>query len=954
MKQIVYYQSVLWRCCATFLLLVGMLCMTVVQAQETEMLYLSGKGLNDTKTWKFFCSSGMNSGKWKNIEVPSQWELQGFGAYTFGRFYLDKTARPSDETGLYRYAFKVPADWKDKQVEIVFEGVMTDTEVKINGRVAGAVHQGGFYKFTYDITSLVKSGKKNELEVKVWKESADKSVNAAERRADWWLFGGIYRPVYLVAKPKVNIGRIMVDAKSDGTLHTRLFTQGLKNGYSAAFTITHVGSGEGSERQVVKLSASEKQDAVTKWNHVKLWNCEDPNLYDLKVELLDAKGTVVHVFRERIGFRTVEFRPQDGFYVNGTKIIFKGINRHCFYPDGGRTTSKAISIQDVELIKSMNMNAIRSHYSPDRHLLDVCDSLGVFYLDEFTGWHGRYNTEVGNKLLEEMMASDANHPCILLWSNGNEGGWNKQLDKRFAELDLQKRHVIHAWADFNGVDTHHYPAYQTGTGRLVNGYKVFMPTEFLHAQYDKGGGAALEDYWANYMRNPMFAGGFIWTFVDEAVRRTDKNGLLDSDGPNGPDGILGPYREKEGSYYTIREVWSPIKLKPLLITPSFNGQFSVSNNYLYTNLKECRMVYKLLGAPSPFNGGSQAVIAEGAVGLPALEPGETGYAEMLIPDNFEKGDILALEAFDKYGKSICNWSFPLRRSKAYFERHYVMKNCPDSSKATIMQSEKVVTLKSGTISVSFDMTTGLVKNILKGNVTIPLSNGPLPVGMKAELTTVSTRMDGNDALFIARYKGAVDSIVWRMKPDGLIGMDAVMLNRGNGGGYKGDFYDKQVYNLGLTFSYPEWSVKGMRWLGRGPYRVWKNRIPGTTYGIWEKAYNNTVTGESFESLVYPEFKGYHANLYWATLQSDATPFTVYSESDGIYFRVFTPEEPEKRRNGENTMKKFPSGDISFLYEIPGIRSFKSLEEQGPQSQPSTIRIKSGDEGLRMRLWFDFR
>ena len=202
----------------TLCALAAYLCSTLINAQNTEKLYLSGTGLGDTRTWDFYCSAGMNSGKWRKIEVPSQWEQQGFGEYTYGRFYLNKEAQPSSENGLYRYKFKVPAEWKDKQVSIVFEGVMTDTEVKINGVSAGAIHQGGFYTFSYDITDKLKFGKKNELEVQVWKESSNKSVNAAERRADWWLFGGIYRPVYLKAVPAAHIERIAVNATADGTL----------------------------------------------------------------------------------------------------------------------------------------------------------------------------------------------------------------------------------------------------------------------------------------------------------------------------------------------------------------------------------------------------------------------------------------------------------------------------------------------------------------------------------------------------------------------------------------------------------------------------------------------------------------------------------------------------------------------------------------------------------------
>lgn len=967
------------------LLILFSLLLIPASAQETETLYLSGSGLGDTKTWQFYCSAGRNSGKWSKIEVPSPWEQQGFGNYTYGRFYLKEGAKPSDETGTYRYSFKIPAAWQDKQVEIVFEGAMTDTEVSVNGLSAGSLHQGGFYSFRYDITDKIKIGKRNLLEVKVAKESANRSVNAAERRADWWLFGGIYRPVYLEAKPKMNLTRLAIDAQMDGTLNAMVYAKNLTEGCQLALTVKPLGGGQALERKVVNLNATEKQKISVKWNGVQKWDCEHPNLYELNADLVDSHGTTVHRLRERIGFRTIEFRAQDGFYCNGQRITIKGVNRHCFHPNGGRTTNKELSISDVKLIKQMNMNAIRSHYSPDRHLLDVCDSLGLFYLDEFTGWHGHYDTEIGSQLLKEFIAHDMNHPCIFLWSNGNEGGWNRALDSLFAELDLQQRYVVHPWADFNGVDTHHYPAYQTGTARLANGYKVFMPTEFLHAQYDKGAGAGLEDYWENYRRNPMFAGGFIWTFVDEAVSRTDKDGMLDSDGPNGPDGIVGPYREKEGSYYTIREVWAPIKIAPLLITKQFNGEMLVSNRYSFSNLSECTMRYRLWATQSPLalstaknrnvalSNASNApttcsksasesldaarvhaamtLIGEGEVTLPPINAGETGTARMTVPQNMQAADILELEAYDSHGESICTWTYPIHLTKDYFNAHY---NSSISSATTSEERDSVMRLSANGVSVSFSKASGNIITVESNGRQLPLCNGPLPVGMKAEMTGMYHQKQGDESVLIVKYKGAIDSIEWRMKPDGLLSMRAVMLNRGNGGGYKGKFYDEQVYNLGLTFSFPETQTKGVTWLGRGPYRVWKNRIPGTCYGVWHKDYNNTITGESFDALVYPEFKGYHANIYWATIENDAAPFTVFSETDGLYLRLFTPEEPHNRRAGEDCMHAFPAGDISFLLDIPAMRSFKPISEHGPKSQPSTIRIKSGDEGLQIKLWFDFR
>lgn len=934
------------------------------QAPHPERIYLSGTGTDYTRTWEFYCSKGQNSGKWKSIEVPSCWELQGFGEYTYGRYYTIKGAKPSDETGIYRYRFLTPDCGKNDRIKLFFDGVMTDAEVRVNGNPAGQIHQGAFYRFSYDITSLLKAEGENLLEVKVAKQSANKSVNAAERRADWWLYGGIYRPVWLEVVPDVSMEHFILDARADGSLRASVRMAGNAEGHVLAVSIRGLKDGkplrtlQGKEQVSCPLATSGRETEFTcKWSDVKVWNIEAPELYVARLELKDRSGNVIQVREERIGFRTIEFFPQDGIYLNGTRLIVKGINRHSFSVDGGRTTSAAMSRQDALLIKEMNMNAVRSHYPPDEHFLDMCDSLGLVYIDELSGWHGRYDTETGARLIRKMVERDVNHPSVILWSNGNEGGWNTDNDSLFCKYDkFQRRHVIHPWADFDGLDTHHYPAYLTGVARFTNGYKVFMPTEFMHAMYDQGGGAGLRDFWDRWMTNPMFAGGFIWVFCDEAPKRSDRGGVLDSDGSNAPDGVVGPRREKEGSFYAIRSQWSPVQIKPLLITEHFDGSFFVSNEYIYTNLKDCRMTYEVLSCDIPMQGAVSRILARGEVTLPALSPGETGKARFSLPASFAEGDVLKLEAFDRDGHRICDWSFPIRLANPYFQRHLAQVSTGLSGNTVSARNNgKEIVLKSEKVSVTFDAATGMILRVLSGNTEIPLTNGPVAVGMKMLYQPASSyvRQDSEEAVFCARYKGGADSIVWRLTSQGLLYMDAVLLNRASGGGGFDDaFMDTEVYNLGLTFSYPERICKGMKWLGRGPYRVWKNRIPGTNYGIWHKDYNNTVTGESYDNLVYPEFKGYHANMYWATFESDTAPFTVYSRTDGIFYRVFTPEEP--KGSAKRTMPEFPEGDISFLLDIPAICSFKPIEQQGPNSQPGNIRIKKGDEGLRLNLMFDFR
>lgn len=948
----------------------------LVRAQQTEQQYLSGTGLGNTTTWQFRVSEGRNSGKWSKIQVPSQWELQGFGEYTYGRWYKKKGVdHPSMEQGTYKRSFKVARSWQGQNVRLWFGGVMTDTEVLVNGQVAGEVHQGGFYSFSYDVTNLLKYGSNNQIEVRVKKHSDNRLVNAAERKADWWLFGGIYRPVWLEAKPATHIERLAVDARADGKLNVEVFLKGNSGDEKLQMEVTPVAGGTAQHSTAAKVSADGKQIISSQFTNVSAWTPESPTLYNLTVSLQDKDGKLIHSMDTRIGFRTVEFRPRDGIYLNGTKLVMKGINRHTFHPDGGRTTNKELSIMDAKLIKEMNMNAVRSHYPPDTHFLDACDSLGLLYVDELAGWQNAYDTPVGTKLVAEMLARDVNHPCIVLWSNGNEGGWNYNLDQLFRQHDPQKRHVIHPWADFDELDTHHYPAYLTGVGRFNNGYKVFMPAEFMHGMYDQGHGAGLEDFWARYTSHPLFAGGFMWAYSDEAVRRADKGGVLDSEDYNAPDGILGPFREKEGSYYSVREIWSPIHVEPLWITPSFKGSFKVSNRFLFTNLGNCSMKWRVLRCASPLSGedmgeaksvadgGAQTwrkVINSGMVNLPSLIPGETGFANFALPADFFEGDVLELEAFNADGVSVCERTFPIRYANNYLANENSIKQKKQNAAAAtcrINQNETEITLSSEAITVTFDKSKATITQVTRnadGHI-VPLKNGPVAVGMKMILSNITTRIENGDAVLCARYKGAADSIVWRMKPDGLLSMDAILLNRASGGGGFDDaFTDTAVLNLGFTFSYPETECTGMQWLGRGPYRVWKNRIPGANYGVWQKNYNNTITGESTDGLTYPEFKGYHANFYWATIQSNNSPFTVYAASDGIFMRVFTPEEPKGRDGGKRTMPRFPEGDISFLLDIPGIQSFKPISQHGPQSQPGIIRIKQGDEGLKMNLVFDFK
>lgn len=400
------------KCFYSFLFLLGSL---LASGQTTDVKYLSGQGSDDAVEWDFFCTGGRKSGEWNKIKVPSCWEMEGYGTFNYGH---DKPK--ADESGLYKTTFEVPATWKGKRIFIVFEGSMTDTEIKVNGKQAGTPHQGAFYRFKREITKLVYMNKENLLEVKVNKMSSNTSINEAERQCDFWVFGGIFRPVYLEAVPNNFIEYTAIDARQHGELNADIFIDKKLSDIKAEIEIKDV-----QNQTIGKITSApinEKTGKISlsgKIDNIKPWSAEDPQLYTAIITLRQ-KDKVLHTVTDRIGFRTVEVKPKDGVYINGVKMRFKGVNRHSHWPTTGRTTNKQLSINDVKLMKEMNMNAVRmSHYPPDKHFLEVCDSLGMYVIDELCAWqYPPYDTKVGTILVGEMLKRDLNRPSIIFGQTG--------------------------------------------------------------------------------------------------------------------------------------------------------------------------------------------------------------------------------------------------------------------------------------------------------------------------------------------------------------------------------------------------------------------------------------------------------------------------------------------------------------------------------------------------------
>lgn len=917
---------------------------------ETLCQYLSGHGCDDMVQWDFFCTGGNNSGHWTKIGVPSCWELQGFGTYQYGNKFYGKVKPEgiADEQGLYKYEFTLPAAWNGRQILLVFEASMTDTKVTINGRKAGETHQGAFYRFSYDVSDRVFFGnKKNRLEVTVSKESENDQVNMAERRADYWNFGGIFRPVFIVSKPIMNIDRVAIDARMDGHFLADCYLNRAVEGSKVKTIITddkgktiaeHISDTRGSDQAKIDFDVKSP----------KLWSAETPNLYTANFYLQDNRGQTLHVHHQRFGFRTIEVRQHNGVYINGVKVMMKGVNRHSFRPESGRTLSKAKNIEDVKLIKSMNMNAVRmSHYPADPEVYEACDSLGLYVLDELSGWHWAHETVNGSKLVKEMVTRDVNHPCIVFWDNGNEGGFNDELEPEFARWDPQHRTVIYPWANRNGMETKHYRSYGE-TEEYLREPEIFMPTEFLHGLYDGGHGAGLYDYWELMRTAPRCAGGFLWDLADEGVKRVDLGGIIDNVGNYAADGIVGPHHEKEGSYYTIKQVWSPVQL---FMPQNFNGILSVENRYDFLSLKDVRFDYSYI----KYEGAKTNVIKKGAIhgaDIPAHGKGDIRVGE--APADAE---ALSVKATDPSGEEIFTWNFKLKSSLGRDAISHVSyaTHIPVASTA----SPSVLSVKAGNIEYSFSSKDGTLQGVKTTHGTISLTGGPRFVAYRRadrsfdqfynhddkeaekKKTTYTAYADQgtfagfiqskgeNDTLIVtASYDhGSLQQAEWRIAPDG--GSRLVYTYLFNG----------VVDLMGISFDYPENKVEHKQWLGKGPYRVWQNRLQGPQLGIWSNDYNDPIPGESF---TYPEFKGYFSGVQWMNITTSEGTISIRPATDRDYVGVYQP-----RDGRDQLLYTLPATGICLLQVIPPVRNKVNCTDlTGPSAQPVWARgIHKGEVNL---------
>ena len=698
------------------------------------------------------------------------------------------------------------------------------------------------------------------------------------------------------------IERVTIDAKSSGNFTMQVFSKGIQPGQTIEFQVLDpTGKSLAAPSQI---AAADNAEIKKEFSMIRTWNPENPHLYQAILTLKDANQQVLYTFTKKFGFRTVESKG-DGIYVNGVKVIFKGINRRSAELGNARTSEEAY-LTDINTMKDLNMNAVRlSYYPVDPHFFDLCDSIGLFVISELTGADAK-------KMVKDIVFSGLNHPSVVLWSTGPENASNTALDKEFSTYDVQNRVVIHPVV--KGGDKKNSD-FNTVANSILYGTEAFTPTEIGNGIYNGGRAAGLDEFWSEMSRQPKFSGSFLASYRDE-------NGIESASGYDIKS------TEKWASYFTIKEIWAPIGFDIASLSPSFNGTLNVENKFLYTNLNRVKFDYKLVLFPKATQKTlAPLVIEEGTVPSPYTAAGEKGQLKFTFANPFTQADVLLLVATDiRTNKEICTWTLPIRKPED------VMKTSPEvASISTIMRTEdeNFLSLVMDGINYIFDKKTGNITKVYVGKRDIPF-NGPFLAGVNSgyALADFKHLVKDNIHSVEATYKGENYLFVrWTFHTGDLPRMDYQYTVKAPG------------EYVGITFKYPEEKIVGMKWMGRGPFQVWKNRIKGQQLGVWEKS-NKAGTNA--------EFKGWHADLYWIQFQTNMGNFTFYTDQQNMFLQLFNPLKQGALLNEFNSPPFPDNGNIGFMHQISG------LGTKAPEKEVASKSLKSANDQLGGSLWFDFR
>ncbi len=891
---------------------------------------------------KDFYKTNYDVSSWKEIPVPSNWEMHGYGTPIYTNItYPHKNNPPfiepqrgyTNETevnpvGSYRRNFDVPGGWNGKEIFVHFDGVYSGMYVWINGKKVG-YSQGASNVAEFNITEYVKTGN-NSIAVEVFRWTDGSYLEDQ----DMFRLSGIHRPVYLYATPKVHVRDYFLQSEFTGNnYNSALFkvkasVRNYDKKTSGASTVS-VSLLDAAGKEVAHLTQPVQNlkgkqeltyDLQATVNNPSLWSAEKPNLYTAIVILKDHNEQVVEAMSSKFGFRKIEVKNKR-VYINNQQVFFKGANRHDIHPQFGKAVPTESMIQDILLMKQHNLNTIRtSHYPNDPRMYAMFDYYGLYVMDEadlenhgnhaisdMASWLPAYKDRV-----ERMIQRDKNHSSIIFWSMGNEGGNGKNFDevcKLSRQLDPSRPVHYEGRNESADIDSHMYPSLERmASFDQQDSDKPYFLCEYAHAMGNAVGNLA--EYW-DYIENKSqrMVGGCIWDWVDQGINMYGKPsnqyylGGDFGDKPNDFDfvcnGLTTPDRRVTAKLLEVKKIYEYIKFKALSVN---SGKIEIENKYDFTDLEEFNVSWEVL---------KDGVKEEsGTVPSIKLSPDEKTVITIPFNKNMEAGCEYYLNIYfslkedtswAKAGHVVAGEQFALNRKQSLMALD--TPSLPDIN--AVQQGDNLVLTGSGFKTI-FNIQTAIMtsleyddKEMIYGQKGFNLNwyrsiNNDKYADQAYYSTTNSDILftwklsDDNKfvtvltSLIATIDRAKVVKIPYQVKytiyADGAIDVDA---------SFSSPVSVPYVHRLGLQVVLPA-GMENIRYYGRGPHENYSDRKHSTFFGL----YGTTVKGMEQERYVRSQSMGNREDIRFIEISDNSDTGLLIQSKDRLNFSAlhFTDQD----------------------------------------------------------------